>query len=135
MIRDIQVLLERIRAIHAAMRDKVVSACEQATTEQLAEIVAEQAGDTVFAIDRVSEEVLLEHFAQLGQEWSFVLIAEGLGKDGLAVFPEGTDPAQAELRIIIDPIDGTRGLMYQKRAAWILTGVAPNLGSTTNLAD
>jgi hypothetical protein len=39
------------------------------------------------------------------------------------------------LRIIVDPIDGTRGLMYQKRPAWILTGVARNHSGTTTLAD
>lgn len=133
MIRDSQKLLTRIRAIHAAIRDQVVLTCEQSTTNQLTEIVSEQAGDTIFAIDRVSEEVLLQHFARLGEEWSFVLIAEGLGEDGIAVFPQGSEPSQAELRIIIDPIDGTRGLMYQKRPAWILTGVAPNLGPATNL--
>ncbi|MCL4863424.1 MAG: hypothetical protein KJZ93_28730, partial [Caldilineaceae bacterium] len=38
-------------------------------------------------------------------------------------------------RIIVDPIDGTRGIMYQKRSAWILTGVAPNRGSDTTLRD
>jgi hypothetical protein len=37
--------------------------------------------------------------------------------------------------LIVDPIDGTRGLMYQKRSAWILTGVAPNLGTATTLRD
>jgi hypothetical protein len=37
--------------------------------------------------------------------------------------------------VIVDPIDGTRGLMYQKRPAWILTGVAANRGPQTNLAD
>jgi hypothetical protein len=26
--------------------------------------------------------------------------------------------------VVVDPIDSTRGLMYQKRSAWILTGVA-----------
>jgi fructose-1,6-bisphosphatase/inositol monophosphatase family enzyme len=135
MIRNPYLLLERIRAIQALMRNEVVRTCEQATTDQLAEVVSEQAGDTIFAIDRISEEVLLHHFEQLGHEWSFVLIAEGLGEDGLAVFPRDIDPEQAELRIIIDPIDGTRGLMYQKRAAWILTGVAPNHGPTTNLAQ
>lgn len=133
MIRDQSTLIDRIRTIQAAIRDQVLLACEQSSTAQMAEIVAEQAGDTVFAIDRVSETALLHHFARLGDEWSFVLIAEGLGDDGLAVFPVGTDPVQAELRIIIDPIDGTRGLMYQKRAAWILTGVAPNRGPQTSL--
>lgn len=133
MIRQSELLLSRIRAIHAAIRERVVSACEQTSTEQLARVVGEQAGDTVFAIDRISEEVLLSHFARLANEWSFVLIAEGLGEDGIAVFPQGSKAEEAELRIIIDPIDGTRGLMYQKRPAWILTGVAPNLGPATGL--
>jgi fructose-1,6-bisphosphatase/inositol monophosphatase family enzyme len=135
MLRNIHTLLTRILAIHAAIRDGVIHACEQATTEQLAAIVAEQAGDTIYAIDRISEDILLQHFEALGKEWSFVLVAEGLGTDGRRVFPTGTDPARAELCIIIDPIDGTRGLMYQKRPAWILTGVAPNRGEETNLAD
>ena len=37
--------------------------------------------------------------------------------------------------MLADPIDGTRGLMYQKRSAWILTGVAPNRGEGTRLRD
>jgi fructose-1,6-bisphosphatase/inositol monophosphatase family enzyme len=135
MIRDAHKLLTRIRNIQAAIRDQVINAFAQSTMEQLSAIVAEQGGDTIFAIDRISEEVLLSHFEQLGQDWSFVLIAEGLGEDGVVVFPRGSNPEQAELRIIIDPIDGTRGLMYQKRAAWILTGVAPNLGPATSLAN
>jgi fructose-1,6-bisphosphatase/inositol monophosphatase family enzyme len=135
MIRDAHTLLARIRAIQAAIRDQVIKAFDQVPMEQLATVVADQGGDAIFAIDRISEGVLLSQFEQLGQDWSFVLIAEGLGEDGIAVFPKGIAPGQAELRIIIDPIDGTRGLMYQKRAAWILTGVAPNLGPITGLAD
>jgi fructose-1,6-bisphosphatase/inositol monophosphatase family enzyme len=133
MIREAQQLLEQLQIIHGAIRDQVVRASEEMAAEQLSAIVAEQAGDVVFAIDRISEEVLLKQFARLAERWSFVLIAEGLSEDGVAVFPRGIDPAQAELRIIIDPIDGTRGIMYQKRAAWILTGVAPNHGSQTGL--
>ncbi|BCL82839.1 inositol monophosphatase [Ktedonobacteria bacterium brp13] len=135
MIRAINELLQAIQQVHAAMRDEVVATCERSSLAALSEIVAEQAGDTVFAIDRVSEKVLLHHFAALGQSWSFVLIAEGLGEDGVMVFPPETSPEEAELRIIIDPIDGTRGLMYQKRAAWILTGVATNHGDDTRLSD
>src|SRR6267142_1399399 len=135
MIRAVDELLAHIRHIHELIRDEVVAACEQNALETLTAIVAEQAGDTVFAIDRISEEVLLKHFEQLGHIWSFVLIAEGLGEDGIRIFPPECDPADAELRIIIDPIDGTRGLMYQKRAAWILTGVAPDRGPDTGLQD
>ncbi len=135
MIEHPAELLAQLRAIHAAIRDRVIAYCEQQAIEQLAAVVAEQAGDTIFAIDRVSEDVLIEHFAMLGEQRSFVLIAEGLGEDGQRTFPVGTDPERAELRIIIDPIDGTRGVMYQKRAAWILTGVAPNRGAATDLRD
>lgn len=135
MIQHVDALLARIRVIHESIRDRVVASCEQQAIEQLSAIVAQQAGDTIFALDRVSEEVLVAEFTALGRERSFVLIAEGLGEDGLRVFPAGTAPDEAELRIIIDPIDGTRGIVYQKRPAWILTGVAPNRGAQTSLAD
>lgn len=135
MIKHADDLLARLRAIHESIRDRVVTSCEQQAIEQLSAIVAQQAGDTIFALDRISEEVLVEEFTALGRERSFVMIAEGLGEDGLRVFPPGTAPDEAELRIIIDPIDGTRGIVYQKRPAWILTGVAPNRGAQTSLAD
>ena len=135
MIPNATELLLQVRNIHSAIRESVVAACERQAIEALSTIVAEQAGDTVFAIDRIAEEALLEHFSTLGQQRSFLLIAEGLGESGLATFPTGIDPKDAELRILIDPIDGTRGLMYQKRSAWILTGIAPNRGSQTNIAD
>jgi hypothetical protein len=135
MRRDPIELLQRLRAIHAAIRDEVVRECERATIEQLSAVVGSEAGDTIFAVDRVSEAVLRNHFAELARDWPCILIAEGLGEGGRVVLPVGTDANHAELRIIVDPIDGTRGLMYQKRPAWILTGVAPNRGEATNLAD
>ncbi len=128
-------LLTRIRSIHAAIRDAVVAACEQTALEQLSAAVGDDAGDTIFAIDRVSEETLLHHFAELADTWPLVLIAEGLGTSGVVVLPAGTSEEAALLRVIVDPIDGTRGLMYQKRPAWILTGVALNHGPQTNLTD
>src|SRR6185295_12095272 len=54
---------------------------------------------------------------------------------GQVVLPRDTDPSNAVWRVIVDPIDGTRELMYQKRSAWILTGVALNRGDETNLQD
>jgi fructose-1,6-bisphosphatase/inositol monophosphatase family enzyme len=135
MIRDHLQLIDRIRAIHAAIRDEVVRACEHASAEQLSEVVGHEGGDTIFAIDRVSEATLLRHFESLAEEWPHLLIAEGLGATGRVVLPRRSDPARAELQIIVDPIDGTRGLMYGKRSAWILTGVAINHGRGTSLAD
>ncbi|MEE9171084.1 MAG: inositol monophosphatase, partial [bacterium] len=54
---------------------------------------------------------------------------------GRVVLPQGATEGEAIWRILMDPIDGTRSLMYQKRSAWILTGVAPNRGPDTNLQD
>ncbi|HRP04917.1 MAG TPA: hypothetical protein PLV87_08405, partial [Opitutaceae bacterium] len=39
------------------------------------------------------------------------------------------------LKCIVDPIDGTRGFMCDKRSAWVLTGLAPQRGTRTTLAD
>jgi hypothetical protein len=135
VIRDAGALLSDLRAIHAAIRDAVVTACEASALEQLAAPVADEGGDTIFAIDRISEAVLLTHFEKLARTRPLVLIAEGLGETGSVVLPRDAKEADAELRIIVDPIDGTRGIMYQKRSAWILTGVAPNRGAATTLAD
>ena len=135
MIRDAAELLMHLRAIHAAIRDAVIAACERSATEALAIPLGEESGDTIYVIDRVSERVLLEQFDELATQWSCVLVAEGLGPTGRMMLPLGTSADRAELLIIVDPIDGTRGLMYQKRPAWILTGVARNRGPATNLAD
>jgi hypothetical protein len=51
------------------------------------------------------------------------------------VLPRGARSEDCRWRLLVDPIDGTRGLMYQKRPAWILTGVAPNRGAATRLRD
>ena len=89
MIPDREELLGAIRAIHAGIREAVVFATERQAMEQLAEAVAEEGGDTIFAIDRVSESVLLERFAALAERWPMVLVAEGLGASGQTVLPEG----------------------------------------------
>ena len=48
---------------------------------------------------------------------------------------KGSREADALIRLIVDPIDGTRGIMYDKRPAWTLAAVAPNRGPHTGLRD
>ena len=128
-------LLAPLKRLHEIIRDQVVTDCERLALESLSAIAREEEGDTIYAVDRISEDLLLEFFArEIAPVSSMVLIAEGLS-GGKLTLPEGTAEADAVYRIIVDPIDGTRGLMYQKRSAWILTGVAPNRGEPTNLAD
>lgn len=132
---DVKSLFEPIKRLHATIRQNVVEACEKTTLEDLSRIVHDDKGDTIFAVDRVSEELLIEFFErEIAPKTPIVLIAEGL-ENGQVVLPRGADESKAVWRIIVDPIDGTRGIMYQKRSAWILTGIAPNKGSSTNLRD
>src|SRR4051812_9050641 len=129
--RDLLPVLQRL---HRRIRDAVVHAFRERSSDELAGVAGDDGGDTIYGIDRVSEEVLLEelgaHAAALG---GLVLVAEGL-PGGRVVLPRGSDAASARYVVIVDPIDGTRGLMYQKRSAWVLTGVAPN-GPAPKLSD
>jgi fructose-1,6-bisphosphatase/inositol monophosphatase family enzyme len=133
---DPRQLLAPLRRIHERVREAVVAECEKAAVEQLAEVSDDQSeGDTIYAVDRVSEELLVELFEhELATFAPLVLVAEGI-EGGELVLPRGTAESDAVWRIVVDPIDGTRGLMYQKRSAWVLTGVAENRGSETDLQE
>ena len=127
---DPRSLLEPLLDLHARVRDEVVAATERHSVESLAAMDRDEASDTIYAIDVIGEQVIARFVDTLAREHSFVLVAEGT--------PEGMpygDYKTAEWVIIVDPIDGTRGLMYQKRSAWILTGVATNRGPDTSLND
>ena len=127
-------IITRVISIQARIRDAVRRTIAEQSTEELSAVAAETGGDTIYAIDRVSEDLLRELFTKAFTDTSIVLVGEGL-EEGGEVFPAGLDPDSARFRVIVDPIDGTRGLMYDKRSAWVLTGVAENRGESTNLQD
>ena len=133
---DISEMLTSVRRIHERVRDAVVEECELAAVEKLAEVSDDESeGDTIYAVDRVSEELLVELFEQeVASRVPLVLVAEGI-ENGQLVLPRGSAAEDAVWRVVVDPIDGTRGIMYQKRSAWVLTGVARNRGDETNLQD
>jgi fructose-1,6-bisphosphatase/inositol monophosphatase family enzyme len=131
----VRALLEPLKRLHAEIRGAVVEATERSAADALSAIADDAEGDTIYAVDRVSEERLIDFFAREIAPWApLVLIAEGL-PGGRVTLPHGIGEADARWRVLVDPIDGTRGLMYQKRSAWILTGVAPNRGPATRLRD
>ena len=130
-----ELLLPSLKHLHETIRQTVVDACERMSLESVASIAREEEGDTIYAVDYLTEDLLIDFLArEIASTTPIVLIAEGL-PGGKLVLPRGTSEEVAVWRIIVDPIDGTRGLMYQKRSAWILTGVAPNRGSDTSLSD
>src|SRR5690606_26425467 len=119
-------LLDRLRPIHRRIRDALVGSTTRAAAETLARVDADEGtGDTIYAIDRIAEDVVVAEVDRaIAQDAPVLLVAEGL-PDGQVVLPRGAPPDRVQWVIVMDPIDGTRGLMYQKRPAWILTGVAP----------
>lgn len=132
---ELNYILAKLRKLHASIRDAVVEACEKKAVADLASIDRDDEGDTIYIIDRVSEDLIVEFIAEhIASVSPVVLIAEGL-EGGKIMLPANADESEAAWRIIFDPIDGTRCIMYQKRSAWILTGVAPNKGEITSLAD
>jgi fructose-1,6-bisphosphatase/inositol monophosphatase family enzyme len=127
-------LLEPLLELHDTIRLAVLDATDRDSRHALAGVSRQDAADTIYAIDVVAEQVLTGFAAWLAETQTFVLIAEGL-HGGKQVWPKGTAEADATWRIIVDPIDGTRGLMYQKRSGWILSAAAPNRGPATSLQD
>jgi fructose-1,6-bisphosphatase/inositol monophosphatase family enzyme len=102
----------------------------------LAGVADVRGGDTIYTIDAHSEEILFDFCETWSREIGpFVLISEGIEDAGWRAFPDGASVDEGSFLLIIDPIDGTRNIMYNKRSAWILSGIAPNNGPATNLAD
>ena len=140
--RDDAYFIQRLCDLGRQLRGAAISARRSLNSpgNQLLSLVArETAADTIYELDTHTEPVLEEFCQQWGRELPLVLIAEGIvdehGGEGVKCFPPGTQPADAAFRLIVDPIDGTRGLMYDKRSGWLLAGVAANNGPTTRLSD
>jgi fructose-1,6-bisphosphatase/inositol monophosphatase family enzyme len=103
---------------------------------RFARIAAVTAADTIYHIDKISEEAIVAWFEKhWPRTWPVEVVMEGIeGADALT-FPRGTPVAKTAWKCILDPIDGTRGLMYDKRSAWILAGLAPQRGPQTDLRN
>ena len=132
-MNDLDGILSLVLGLQRAIRAAVIEATERASLAELSAVADDGPGDTIYRIDKVSEELLRRELeASAPSLGGLVLVAEGIA-GGELVLPVGC--ASPKWRIIVDPIDGTRGIMYQKRSAWVLTGVAPNRGPKTLLSD
>jgi fructose-1,6-bisphosphatase/inositol monophosphatase family enzyme len=108
------------RRLLCDLGDHIRNAVLGARGMDMAVIEGETVADTIYAIDRVADEVLLPWFEE---RWPDVeLVSEGFDEPIVV----GRDPAWT---VIVDPIDGTRGLMYDKRSAWCLAAAAPRGGT------
>ena len=133
-----QAIIDRLVEFQRTVRDLVI---RSRATRGLHEVTRTAAADTIYQIDAVVEPVLEDFCRDWAKRTPLVLVAEGIegdghdDREGFKVFPEGTREQDAQIRLIVDPIDGTRQIMYDKRAAWALAGAAPNKGPGTSLRD
>jgi fructose-1,6-bisphosphatase/inositol monophosphatase family enzyme len=137
MLPNPQLLLERLIDFQREVRDMIVRSRKQIG---LNEIGRTSAADTIYKIDAEVDPILESFCHELSRNTPIVVIAEGLqdenGNDvDSRVFPSSAKESDAPIRLIFDPIDGTRGIMYDKRPAWALAGIAPNKGAATRLRD
>ena len=114
--------------LQRAIRDALSKSMGEQSLARLSRPVRDDAGDTIFSIDVDAEGALLRCCEAWGKDEAFVLIAEGLPGAG-SKFGAG-DP---RFRLIVDPIDGTRALMFDKRSAWSLAATAPMEGGLASI--
>ncbi|HEX8035398.1 MAG TPA: inositol monophosphatase [Ktedonobacterales bacterium] len=129
--------VEQLRTLALELRTAVAGGVRAESIETLSRATIDRGGDTIFRLDEHGERELLAFCAQWGEEMPFLLVAEGL-EGGGRIFPDGAPADRLSFTLIVDPVDGTRGLMYGKRSAWALFGVAPaprEDGTLPTLAD
>jgi fructose-1,6-bisphosphatase/inositol monophosphatase family enzyme len=132
--------LDRFRALLCDLQDTIrralIAARDTDAAADFAEIAHVTEADTIYAVDKVSEDAILEWFEEhWPREEPVELVMEGIEDGDNVVFPAGTQAEQAKWKCILDPIDGTRNIMYDKRSAWSLAGLAPQKGAANRLSD
>lgn len=134
MLPDFEEVKRRLVIVGELVRDHVLAELRQQSIESLSAIAFETAADKIYVIDRSVETILLPALIEYLQPViSFALICEGVNDEQPLSFPAHVSIEQCQARLIVDPIDGTRPIMYNKRSGWWLAGLAPNLGDETSL--
>jgi fructose-1,6-bisphosphatase/inositol monophosphatase family enzyme len=130
---DHSALVTQLRVLQADIRSALRAHMKGQEQAVWSRTVRDDAGDTIFGLDAAVEGALLDTCRQWGRSQHFVLVAEGLDAGGLQFGRAGL--GGPPFRLLVDPIDGTRGLMFDKRSAWCLMGIAPDRGAATRLRD
>jgi fructose-1,6-bisphosphatase/inositol monophosphatase family enzyme len=131
---------ERLRSLLIdltnTIRDAVIQGRAQSSIEAMSAVAHVSAADTIYEIDKVSEEAILHWFEK---NWPagfpVEVVMEGIDDDTPPCFPKGTKREDTQWKCILDPIDGTRNIMYDKRSAWALAAIGAQRGAATTLKD
>jgi hypothetical protein len=132
--------LEPFRLLLAALgdhlRDTVLASRDREVGASLRAVVAEVEADVIYGIDRIGDDAVLAWFAEHWPADEPVrLVMEGIDDVRAVTFPAATAAADLRWTCLVDPIDGTRNLMFDKRPAWVLAALAPGSGPALRLTD
>jgi hypothetical protein len=138
MTRRNDAILETLRQLLCSLgdtiRERVLEGRRSTSAESLSSVASHSSADTIYQIDKFGEDAIRDWFAaQWPKSESVEVIMEGI--DEPLCFPGQTHYRNTKWKCLVDPIDGTRGIMYDKRSAWALSGIAPQRGEATRLSD
>ena len=129
-----ELLRGKLCALGVAIRNGVIEGRRGKDGAELAAVAGRGGGDTIYAVDKFGEGAVKDWFRKNWPgDMPVQVVMEGI--EGELCFPEGVVAGATQWKCIIDPIDGTRGLMYDKRPAWALAGIAPQRGEETRLSE
>ena len=114
---------EKLRKLLVDIGLEVNNCCRRALESDmnLEEEVKVSPSDIIYRIDVEAEKVIVQLLEEKASEFGgIILLAEGIGSDDKSVYPRGINESDAKVKIICDPIDGSRGLMFAKRSAFFL---------------
>ncbi len=134
---DYAAIKETLCVVGSLICDKVHASLIHQSLDQRTAIHAEDDADTIYQLDRDIELLLVTALEERAPSLGGIrLIAEGIGEDGRSlILPRGMREDETALQIIIDPIDGTRGIMYDKRSAFFLAAATSNDQPNKRLRD
>ncbi len=119
-----EAIATRLELLGLAVRHRLRASQLAGEIHRFHEAVAHEGGDTIFWIDRkVDEAIPFEVAAWPDALLPVELVMEGLGESGQRRIGDEHEPLK--YRLMIDPIDGTRNIMFDKRSGWFLAALAP----------
>lgn len=112
----LQITREMHASIAASVRRELDRYIRTGDYESAMAVHGKGAGDITYKIDAVADRAVYQFAERLGKIAPARILCEGPGE-----IMTHTDPC---IRVLIDPIDGTRNVMADLRSAWVLTGFA-----------
>jgi hypothetical protein len=117
-------LRRQLCALEDHLLDALLTGRDAADAATLSIVSGKTDADTIYEIDRITDDALLAWFESSWPASEPVeVVSEGLDE------PVVVGTGAPQWTCIVDTIDGTRGLMYDKRSAWALAAIAPAGGS------